>query len=149
MSAKTILYVEDNEFNRKIVRDLLKRTKYALIEAYDGEAGVATAIEKKPDLILMDIQLPKISGMDAMRQLRADPATAQTPIIAITSFALRATTRRRRKPARPPTSPSPTAPSTCSRRSAASCRRPDAPPRRCSALWRVVQFGSLLSEKAP
>jgi len=88
MSAKTILYVEDNEFNRKIVRDLLKRTKYALIEAHDGEAGVATAIEKKPDLILMDIQLPKISGMDAMRQLRADPATAQTPIIAITSFAL-------------------------------------------------------------
>ena len=88
MSAKTILYVEDNEFNRKIVRDLLKRTKYQLIEAHDGEAGVATAIEKKPDLILMDIQLPKISGMDAMRQLRADPATAQTPIIAITSFAL-------------------------------------------------------------
>jgi len=88
MSAKTILYVEDNEFNRKIVRDLLKRTKYALIEAHDGEAGVATAIEKKPDLILMDIQLPKISGMEAMRQLRADPATAETPIIAITSFAL-------------------------------------------------------------
>jgi two-component system cell cycle response regulator DivK len=88
MSGKTILYVEDNEFNRKIVRDLLKRTKYDLIEAHDGEAGVATAIEKKPDLILMDIQLPKISGMDAMRQIRADPATAQTPIIAITSFAL-------------------------------------------------------------
>jgi len=88
MSAKTILYVEDNEFNRKIVRDLLKRTKYALIEAHDGEAGVATAIEKRPDLILMDIQLPKISGMEAMRQIRADSATAQTPIIAITSFAL-------------------------------------------------------------
>ena len=88
MSAKTILYVEDNEANRMIVRDLLKRTKYALIEAHDGEAGVAMALEKKPDLILMDIQLPKISGMDAMRQLRADPATAQTPIIAITSFAL-------------------------------------------------------------
>ena len=88
MTAKTILYVEDNEFNRKIVRDLLKRTKYALIEAHDGEAGVATAIEKKPDLILMDIQLPKISGMEAMRQIRADAATSQTPIIAITSFAL-------------------------------------------------------------
>ena len=65
MSAKTILYVEDNELNRKIVRDLLKRTKYELIEAYDGEAGVATALEKHPDLILMDIQLPKISGMEA------------------------------------------------------------------------------------
>jgi len=88
MSGKTILYVEDNEFNRKIVRDLLKRTKYELIEAYDGEAGVATALEKHPDLILMDIQLPKISGMEATRRLRAEAATAQTPIIAITSFAL-------------------------------------------------------------
>jgi two-component system cell cycle response regulator DivK len=88
MSEKTILYVEDNEFNRKIVRDLLKRTKYQLIEAHDGEAGVATAIEKRPDLILMDIQLPKISGMEAMRRIRADAGTATTPIIAITSFAL-------------------------------------------------------------
>ncbi|MEJ2175911.1 MAG: response regulator [bacterium] len=88
MSAKTILYVEDNEFNRKIVRDLLKRTKYALIEAHDGEAGVAMAIEKKPDLILMDIQLPKISGMEAMQRIRADASMATTPIIAITSFAL-------------------------------------------------------------
>ena len=85
---KTILYVEDNEANRMIVRDLLKRTKYQLLEAFDGEAGVATALEKKPDLILMDIQLPKISGMEAMRRLRAEPATAATPIIAITSFAL-------------------------------------------------------------
>jgi two-component system cell cycle response regulator DivK len=88
MSEKTILYVEDNEFNRKIVRDLLKRTKYALIEAYDGEAGIAAALEKHPDLILMDIQLPKVSGMEAMRRLRAEAATARTPIIAITSFAL-------------------------------------------------------------
>lgn len=86
MTEKTILYVEDNEFNRKIVRDLLKRTKYALIEAHDGEAGIATALEKRPDLILMDIQLPKI--LDAMRRLRAEAATARTPIIAITSFAL-------------------------------------------------------------
>jgi two-component system cell cycle response regulator DivK len=88
MSAKTILYVEDNEMNRQIVRDLLKRTKYSLIEAQDGEAGVAKALEARPDLILMDIQLPKISGMEAMRRLRAEAATADTPIIAITSFAL-------------------------------------------------------------
>src|SRR5262245_32103693 len=85
---KTILYVEDNEMNRKIVRDLLKRTKYSLVEAYDGEAGVAKALEIKPDLILMDIQLPKLSGLDATRQLRAQAATRTTPIIAITSFAL-------------------------------------------------------------
>jgi len=88
MSAKTILYVEDNELNRKIVRDLLKRTSYSLIEAQDGEAGVAAALDKRPDLILMDIQLPKISGIDATRRLRAEAATAATPIIAITSFAL-------------------------------------------------------------
>ena len=88
MSAKTILYIEDNEMNRKIVRDLLKRTKYTLIEAYDGEAGVAKALEMRPDLILMDIQLPKISGLEATKRLRAEAATAKTPIIAITSFAL-------------------------------------------------------------
>ena len=86
--SKTILYVEDNEMNRKIVRDLLKRTTYTLIEAFDGEEGVAKAIEAKPGLILMDIQLPKISGMEAMRQIRADASMAETPIIAITSFAL-------------------------------------------------------------
>ena len=88
MSAKTILYIEDNEMNRQIVRDLLKRTTYKLIEAYDGEAGVAAALEQRPDLILMDIQLPKISGIEATRRLRAEAATAATPIIAITSFAL-------------------------------------------------------------
>ena len=88
MSAKTILYVEDNAMNRQIVRDLLKRTTYQLIEAHDGEAGVALALEKRPDLILMDIQLPKISGLEATRRLRVEAATAKTPIIAITSFAL-------------------------------------------------------------
>ena len=88
MSGKTILYVEDNAMNRQIVRDLLKRTSYQLIEAHDGEAGVAAALEKRPDLILMDVQLPKMSGLDATRRLRAEGATAQTPIIAITSFAL-------------------------------------------------------------
>jgi two-component system, cell cycle response regulator DivK len=88
MSAKTILYVEDNEVNRKIVRDLLKRTSYRLLEASDGEAGVAMARRERPDLILMDLQLPQISGLEATRTLRREPATADTPIIAITSFAL-------------------------------------------------------------
>ncbi len=88
MSGKTILYVEDNEMNRKIVRDLLKRSSYRLIEAHDGEAGVALALAERPDLILMDIQLPKISGLEAIRQIRADGVNAATPIVAITSFAL-------------------------------------------------------------
>ena len=88
MSRHTILHVEDNEPNRMIVRDLLKRTSYQLIEAQDGEAGVAQALERHPDLILMDLQLPKTSGLDAIRRLRKDAATAITPIVAITSFAL-------------------------------------------------------------
>jgi two-component system cell cycle response regulator DivK len=85
---KTILYVEDNEMNRKIVRALLKKTSYRLLEAFDGEAGVAAALAEKPDLILMDVQLPKMSGIDATRALRGNAQTAATPILVITSFAL-------------------------------------------------------------
>ena len=88
MTAKTILYVEDNEVNRRLVQDLLKPTSYRLIEAPDGETGMAIARQVRPDLILMDVQLPKVSGIEATRTLRGDPATAETPIIAITSFAL-------------------------------------------------------------
>jgi two-component system cell cycle response regulator DivK len=87
-TARTILYVEDNEYNRKIVRQLLSRTSYRLIEAVDGEAGVALAKSEKPDLILMDVQLPKMSGLDATKALRADPETKDIPIVVITSFAL-------------------------------------------------------------
>jgi two-component system cell cycle response regulator DivK len=88
MTAKTILYVEDNEVNRRLVQDLLKPTSYRLLEAPDGEAGIAIARQERPDLILMDVQLPKVSGIEATRTLRGEPATANTPIIAITSFAL-------------------------------------------------------------
>jgi two-component system cell cycle response regulator DivK len=88
VSNKTILHVEDNEYNLKIIRQLLSRTSYRLIEANDGETGVARAQNELPDLILMDIQLPKLSGLDATRRLRADPRTAAIPIIVITSFAL-------------------------------------------------------------
>jgi two-component system cell cycle response regulator DivK len=87
-TARTILYVEDNEYNRKIVRQLLSRTSYRLIEAVDGEAGVALAKSEKPDLILMDVQLPKMSGLDATKALRADPETKDIPIVVITSFAM-------------------------------------------------------------
>ena len=91
---KTILYVEDNEMNRKIVRDLLKRTKYKLVEAFDGEAGVAKALEIRPDLILMDIQLPKMSGLDATKRLRAEAATKairrQPKAVHITDTSIRA-----------------------------------------------------------
>jgi len=88
MNPSTILYVEDNEYNRKIVRQLLARTSYRLIEAVDGEAGVEAARRELPQLILMDVQLPKMSGLDATRLLRADAATQHIPIVIITSFAL-------------------------------------------------------------
>ena len=96
MSRPTILYVEDNELNRKLVRDLLRRTSYRLLEAVDGEAGVQMALAERPGLILMDVQLPKLSGVEATRRLRADPVTAATPIIAITSFALSGDDQRAR-----------------------------------------------------
>ncbi|HKW79704.1 MAG TPA: response regulator [Casimicrobiaceae bacterium] len=88
MSDRTILYIEDNEYNRKIVRQLLGRTSYRLVEAVDGESGVALAQTELPALILMDVQLPKMSGLDATRALKADPRTGHIPIIVITSFAL-------------------------------------------------------------
>jgi two-component system cell cycle response regulator DivK len=88
MKQKRILLIEDNEFNRKIVRDLLARQPYDLLEANDGEAGVAAARRDRPDVIVMDIQLPKLSGLDATRAIRADPDTAKIPIIVVTSFAL-------------------------------------------------------------
>jgi two-component system cell cycle response regulator DivK len=88
MSQKKVLLVEDNEFNRKIVRDLLARQPYELLEAHDGEAGVAAARRDKPDVIVMDVQLPKLSGLDATRAIRAEPETAKIPIIVVTSFAL-------------------------------------------------------------
>jgi two-component system cell cycle response regulator DivK len=88
MSERTILYIEDNEYNRKIVRQLLGRTSYRLVEANDGESGVAMAQQEIPQLILMDVQLPKMSGLDATRTLKADPRTSHIPIIVITSFAL-------------------------------------------------------------
>jgi two-component system cell cycle response regulator DivK len=85
---RSVLYVEDNEYNRKIVRRLLSRTSYSLREAVDGEAALTMVRENRPDLILMDVQLPKMSGLDVTRALRADPATADIPIIVVTSFAL-------------------------------------------------------------
>ena len=88
MSHKTILYVEDNELNRKIVRDLLRRTSYRLIEAPDGEAGIAAALEQRPDLILMDLHLPGMDGYEATRRIKAHPTLGHTPIIAVTSYAL-------------------------------------------------------------
>jgi len=86
--TKRILVVEDTEDNRQIIRDLLTSVGYELIEAVDGEKGVAMAQAHRPDLILMDIQLPVVDGYEATRQIRAVPELARVPIIAVTSYAL-------------------------------------------------------------
>jgi two-component system cell cycle response regulator DivK len=83
-----ILMIEDTEDNRQIVRDLMESVGYDLIEAGDGAAGVAMAAEHKPDLILMDIQLPVMDGYEASRQIKAQPELSHIPIIAVTSYAL-------------------------------------------------------------
>ena len=86
--SRRILVVEDTEDNRRILRDLLTHAGFELIEATDGESGVAMATTHRPDLILMDIQLPVLDGYEAARRIRANPDTHSIPIIAVTSYAL-------------------------------------------------------------
>jgi two-component system, cell cycle response regulator DivK len=85
---KRILVIEDNEDNRQIIRDLLTSFDYELIETADGAEGVAMAQSHRPDLILMDIQLPEMDGYEATRRIRAIPELERVPIIAVTSYAL-------------------------------------------------------------
>ena len=88
MAGERILVVEDNEKNRKLVRDLLTFKDYEVIETETGEEGVRLAHERHPDLLLMDIQLPGIDGATALRQLRGDPATRMIPALAVTASAM-------------------------------------------------------------
>jgi two-component system cell cycle response regulator DivK len=83
-----ILVIEDHEENRRIMRDLLTHAGYEMLEAVTGEEGVAMAGTERPDLILMDIQLPGLDGYEATRRIKADPALRGIPIIAVTSYAL-------------------------------------------------------------
>ena len=87
--SKRILVVEGQEDLRGVLRTLLTGSGYTVIEAADGQAGVARALSERPDLILMDIQLPVIDGYEATRQIKADPTLAKTPIIAVSSFAMK------------------------------------------------------------
>jgi len=86
--SKRILMVEDTEDNRQILRDLFAATDYELIEAADGAQGLAMARAHKPDLILMDIQLPVLDGYETTRRIKADPELRDIPVIAVTSYAL-------------------------------------------------------------
>ncbi len=86
--TQRILVIEDQPDNRQILRDLLTNANFVVIEAEDGEAGLAAAETHRPDLILMDIQLPLMDGYEATRRIKANPALRAIPIIVITSYAL-------------------------------------------------------------
>jgi two-component system cell cycle response regulator DivK len=86
--SRRILAVEDHEDNRRIMRDLLTSAGFEMIEALTGEEGVRLAESERPDLILMDIQLPGLDGYEATRRIKANPALRAIPIIAVTSYAL-------------------------------------------------------------
>ena len=86
--TRTILVVEDQEDNRRIIRDLLSSGNFEVIEAVTGEEGVALAQSRLPDLILMDIQMPILDGYEATRRIKADARLRHIPIIVVTSYAL-------------------------------------------------------------
>jgi two-component system cell cycle response regulator DivK len=88
VANKLILIIEDNEKNRKLCRDVLNVKGYPTIESETAEEGLKLATERHPELILMDIQLPGIDGITALKQLRADSQTAHIPVIAITASAM-------------------------------------------------------------
>ena len=87
--AKTILIVEDNELNMKLFNDLLERSGHATLRAKTGVEAVALARTHNPDLILMDIQLPEVSGLQVTRWIKDDPALSAIPVIAVTAFAMK------------------------------------------------------------
>jgi len=86
--TKRVLVVEDQEDNRRILRDLLVRAGYEIIEVGDGEQALPAAVAHRPDVIIMDIQLPELDGYEATRRIKADPALKHIPIIVVTSYAL-------------------------------------------------------------
>ena len=88
MANELILIVEDNEKNRKLLRDVLQFKGYRTVESETAEEGIRLAQESQPALILMDIQLPGIDGITALKQLRADPRTKKIPVIAVTASAM-------------------------------------------------------------
>ncbi len=87
--SKTILIVEDNELNMKLFNDLLESKGYNIVQTDNGLNAVALARESQPDLILMDIQLPEVSGLEVTKWLKADDELAHIPVIAVTAFAMR------------------------------------------------------------
>ena len=94
MADELILIVEDNEKNLKLTRDVLQFNGFRTIEAQTAEDGLILARDRRPDLILMDIQLPGMNGVTALEHLRVDPVTAPIPVVALTAFAMKADHQR-------------------------------------------------------
>jgi CheY-like chemotaxis protein len=88
MANELILVIEDNDNNRMLVRDVLQASGYQIVEAETAEDGLRLAAEQHPALILMDIQLPGMSGIEALKHLRANPATSAIPVMAVTASAM-------------------------------------------------------------
>ena len=88
MASDVILIVEDNPMNLKLLRDVLQVKGYEVLEAVTAENGIAIARSRRPDLVLMDIQLPGMDGITALKELKRDPATRDIPVIAVTASAL-------------------------------------------------------------
>jgi two-component system, cell cycle response regulator DivK len=89
MSGNLILLIEDNPKNMKLLRDVLSHDGYAVVEAVNAEDGIALARERGPNLVLMDIQLPGMDGLEAVKILKHDDATAGVPLVAVTAFAMK------------------------------------------------------------
>jgi len=89
MMAKKILIVEDEPRNMKLATMTLKPHGYVIVSAVDGEQAVQVALKEKPDIILMDMQLPKISGLEAVKLLRENPDFQKIPIVALTAYAMK------------------------------------------------------------
>jgi CheY-like chemotaxis protein len=97
MENKTILVIEDNAMNMKLIRTLLQLGQYRVVGAEDAETGIQTAREHRPDLILMDIQLPGIDGLSATRIIKEDAALMDIPVVALSSYAMRRDEENARK----------------------------------------------------
>lgn len=95
--SKTVLIVEDNELNMKLFVDLLEANGFSTLAARNGADGLRLAREHRPDLILMDIQLPEVSGLEITRQIKADPELKDIPVIAVTAFAMKGDEERIRE----------------------------------------------------
>jgi two-component system, cell cycle response regulator DivK len=95
--AKTVLIVEDNELNMKLFHDLLEAHGYATVGTRNGNEALDLARRHRPDLILMDIQLPEVSGLDVTKWLKADPVLKSIPVVAVTAFAMKGDEERIRE----------------------------------------------------